>query len=66
MENLSELRGLKMDELRMVGIELPWKKGLLRQLEPLKLKRLVLNTDDYPKATLAELRKTMTVVDAKK
>lgn len=62
----AELRGLSLEELRMVGVVLPNKKGLANQLEPLRLKRLILNVDDYPKAAITELRKTMTVVDAKK
>jgi hypothetical protein len=66
LDGPTELRGLKLEELRMVGTEVTWNKQLLKHLESLKLKRLVLNTDDCPGEMLAELRKTITVVDAKK
>jgi serine/threonine protein kinase len=66
LSDLFELRGLKLDELRMVGVTFPKKMLLPKQLEPLKLKRLILNTDDYSKDTISKLRKTMTVVDEKK
>jgi tRNA A-37 threonylcarbamoyl transferase component Bud32 len=67
MDEPSELRGLKLEELRMVGVRFSGsKKVMVKQLEPLGLKRIVLNVDDYPKATIAELRKLMFVVDSKK
>ncbi|MCF7817382.1 MAG: serine/threonine protein kinase [Kiritimatiellales bacterium] len=62
----AELRGLSLDELRMVGVVFSNKKGLAKQLEPVGLKRLILKVDDFPKAAITELRKTMTVVDARK
>jgi tRNA A-37 threonylcarbamoyl transferase component Bud32 len=64
--SLFELRGLKLDELRMAGVKLANKKSLAKQLEPLKLKRLVLDVKDYPPAVIEELRKKITVIDAGK
>ncbi|VGO20970.1 serine/threonine-protein kinase [Pontiella sulfatireligans] len=66
LDNLGELRGLKLNELRMTGVKLDNRKQLAKQLEPFKLKRVVLTESDYPKAVITELRKSMEVVDAKK
>ncbi len=64
LESLSELRGLKLDELNMAGVKLSYPRGLYRQVEPLELKRIVLTVDDYPKKTITELKKHMQVIDA--
>ncbi|MBT8042939.1 MAG: serine/threonine protein kinase, partial [Pontiella sp.] len=64
IESLSELRGLRLDELRMVGVKVSSSKALYRQAQSLQLKRIVLTVDDYPKETIAELKKHMQVVDA--
>jgi hypothetical protein len=66
LKELSELRGLKLDELRMVGVNISGKKTIAKQLEPLGLKRIILDVDSYPKDSIAELRKQMFVVDSKK
>ena len=66
MDNLGELRGLKLTELRMAGVQLDNKRSLPRQVEPFKLNRIYLTLGDYPKETIAELRKTMVVINAEK
>jgi len=66
IDDPAELRGLQLKELRMEGIRFPDKQLLVRQLLSMKTQRLVLTEEEYPKAMLLELRKTMVVVDAKK
>ncbi len=66
LDSLSELRGIRLQELRMVGLALENPKSLPREAEQLKLKRIVLDTKAYPAETIAELRKVVDVVDAKK
>lgn len=66
LDALYELRGIRLDTLRMVGVELENPKALPRQIAPLRLKKIILNADDFPKETIAELRKKMEVVDAGK
>jgi serine/threonine protein kinase len=65
IDDLGELRGIRLKELRMVGVKLESPKALMKQLEPLKLSRIILTTGDYPSDVLAELRKVMEVVDAR-
>jgi serine/threonine protein kinase len=60
---VSELRGMKLRELRMVATAIPPRKNLPRQLRSLELERLVIDVDAYPPETIEELRKQMTVVD---
>jgi serine/threonine protein kinase len=64
--SLGELRGIKLETLRMAGVQWINKKTLPRQVAPLKLKRLEINVADYPEATIEELRKTMAIVDVQK
>ena len=66
IDNLNELRGIRLDELRMVGVQLANPKALPNQVAPLRLKKLILNEADFPKETIAELRKKMEVVDVQK
>ncbi len=66
MDDPAELRGLKLDELRMEGIRFADKQLFSRLLVSMKTQRVVLNEEDYPKSMVLELRKTMKVVDAKK
>ena len=65
IDSLNELRGVRLKELRMDGVQLDFPKTLPKQLEPFHLKRVILNVEDYPAETIAELRKKMEVVDAK-
>jgi serine/threonine protein kinase len=65
LDNLTGLRGLRLEELRMEGVLIDHPKQLPRQLEPLKLKRIVLTVGDYPKEMISELSKIMQVFDAK-
>lgn len=66
MDDPVELRGLRLEELRMEGVRFSDNKSLLRQLVSMKTRRIVLNAEDYPDEMLLELRRIMTVVDAKK
>lgn len=66
LDNLGELRGLVLDELRMAEVKVENTKNLAKQVEALRLKRLVLTVADYPKPVVAELRKIVEVVDAGK
>jgi serine/threonine protein kinase len=63
---LSELRGLRLQELRMVGLDLWNKKSMAKQVSNLKLKRIVLDTENYSEEVLEQLRKNMEVVNAGK
>ncbi|MCK4565309.1 MAG: serine/threonine protein kinase [Verrucomicrobia bacterium] len=65
MDDPTELRGLKLGELRMEGIRFADKNALLKQLVSMGTRRIVLNKEDYPKEMLTELGRIMTVVDAK-
>jgi serine/threonine protein kinase len=64
LSDLNELRGLRLDELRMEGVELEYPRILHKQIASLQLKRIVLNVSDFPPETIAELRTSMEVVDA--
>ena len=64
VQTMAELRGLKLNELRMAGVTIVNKKLLVRLAASLGLKRMVLNIADYPAETIAQLREKMTVVDA--
>lgn len=66
IEHLYEIRGLRLDELKLANVQIAnrSKNNFMNQVNPLRLKRLVINIDDYPQNTLAELRKKMDVVDA--
>jgi serine/threonine protein kinase len=66
LDSLRGLRGVQLDELRMAGTKVQNKRGLAKQIEPMKLQRIILNVKDFPEETIAELRKTMQVVDAQK
>jgi serine/threonine protein kinase len=66
ISNLGELRGIRLEELRMEKVRLDSKRTLPKQAEPFKLKRIILTVSDYPKETLAELRKSTEVIDAAK
>ncbi len=63
--NLAELRGMRLNELRMAGVKVDAPRQLPRQLESLKLKKVFLTISDYPKETIAELTQKMVVVDSK-
>jgi serine/threonine protein kinase len=67
LENLHELRGVRLDELSIVGVPIANrnKTSMNNQLSPLRLKRLVLNVDQYPTDTVEFLRQKMEVIDAK-
>jgi len=65
VDDLYQFGGMKLNELRMEGVTIEFRKQLPRQLQPFKLKRLILTVDDYPKDTIAELTKSMVVIDAK-
>jgi serine/threonine protein kinase len=65
LDDPSELRGLKLQELRMEGVRFTDTDLLLRQLNSMGLQRVVLNEEDYPKEVIGALRKKMIVVDAK-
>lgn len=66
MEHLYELRGMRLEELTLadVKIENRSKRDFLNQVNPLGLRRLVINVDNYPKDTVAALREKMEVVDS--
>lgn len=64
LDSFAELRGLKLDELRMVGIKAQSRKSLPKSIENMRLKRVVLSVDDYSKKTIKELRKFVEVIDA--
>lgn len=66
MDDPVELRGLRLEELRMEGVRFADYKSLLQQLVSMKTSRIILNAEDYPEEMLLELRRIMTVVDAKK
>ncbi|WP_372805834.1 serine/threonine-protein kinase [Pontiella sp.] len=67
MDSLAELRGIRLQELRMEGVTLENPSTLFRQIEPLRLKRIILNVADYPKAAIETVRKKkIEVIDAKK
>ncbi|MCF7847593.1 MAG: serine/threonine protein kinase [Kiritimatiellales bacterium] len=62
ISRLSELKGLKLKELSMVGLDLPGKKiNLPKQLEQVNVEKIVVGAKDYPPATIAELRKKYVV-----
>ncbi|MDH3981695.1 MAG: hypothetical protein OES84_02205, partial [Kiritimatiellaceae bacterium] len=68
VENLSEFDGLQLDELRISGvpIENRSKNYLMSHVTRFKLKRIVLDEDDYPPQAITELRKKIEVIDSKK
>ncbi|VGO14152.1 Serine/threonine-protein kinase PknD [Pontiella desulfatans] len=67
LDNFYELRGIRLQELRMAGVKLENPKQLYKQIEPFRLKRLVLDVEDYPKEVIAEVRKNkIEVIDAKR
>ncbi|MEI6892852.1 MAG: serine/threonine-protein kinase [Pontiella sp.] len=67
LENLHELRGMRLDELNISGLEISsrTRSSMLSQLNPLRLKRVILDINTYPNDTLVALRQKMEVVDAK-
>ncbi|MEE9369517.1 MAG: serine/threonine-protein kinase [Pontiella sp.] len=65
LDRLTELKGIKLKELRMEDVKIESPHLLPRQLESFKLERVILTISDYPEKTIAELRKTMKVIDAK-
>ena len=65
IEDFNELRGMKLDELRMVGVPLRDRgRAFLNQMDRFKLKRIVLDASEFPKETIEELGGKMEVVDA--
>ena len=67
LEHLYELRGMKLDELNISGVKISArnKSAMLNQVNPFKLKRLLLDMNTFPNDTLDALRQKMEVVDAK-
>jgi len=67
VSRLSELKGMKLKELRMVGLDLRGRKNnVIKQLEQLKVQRIVIGAKDYPPEIIKELRKKYEVVLVKK
>jgi hypothetical protein len=67
LENLYELKGMELNELNIAGIPFSnrRKNFFLHHLESFKLKKVVLDVDDFPKDTIEALRQEMEVIDAK-
>ncbi len=59
--DLSELDGLKLEEVRMVGLKIP-ADYLLSNLQYLHIKRLIIDADAYPPAILNKIRKKTEVI----
>lgn len=67
-EHFREFGGIKLDELRMSGVPIgnKSKSYFVKHLNRFQLKRVILDVDYFPEDTIAELRKKMDVIDAKK
>jgi serine/threonine protein kinase len=67
LDNFYELRGLKLNELKMSGVPFENRKKnfVVRQLEQLHLKRVVLDEDAFPADTIEALKQKMEVIDTK-
>jgi len=66
IEDFNELRGIRLEELRMVNVTFrDRQKVFLNQIARLKLKRIILDAEQYPEATIDELRSKMEVIDEK-
>ncbi|MDF7825267.1 serine/threonine-protein kinase [Pontiellaceae bacterium B12227] len=67
LEHLYELRGMRLDELNISGVQISsrTRSSMLNQVNPLKLQRVLLDINTFPNDTLDALRQKMEVVDAK-
>ncbi|MDF7800647.1 serine/threonine-protein kinase [Pontiellaceae bacterium B1224] len=67
LENLNELRGIRLDELNIAGVPISnrSKSYFPNYIDRFKLKRIVLDVNAFPNDTLQALREKMEVVDAK-
>ena len=63
LDSLLELRGLKLKELRMVGLNITKTGPLGYQLGRLDLNKLIIGADEYPKNFINKLRKKYEVVE---
>ena len=63
LDNLMELRGLKLKELRMVGLNITKTGPLGYQLGRLDLNKLIIDADEYPKNFINKLREKYEVVE---
>jgi tetratricopeptide (TPR) repeat protein len=61
---LSELEGLQLKELNMVGLNIARKNVILKQMEKLGVERIIINADAYPRAVMKKLREKYEVIDA--
>ncbi|QBG46493.1 serine/threonine protein kinase [Verrucomicrobia bacterium S94] len=64
IEHLYELRGMQLDELKISGVAISSKSksSMLNQLNPLRLKRIVMDVNKFPEDTVAALKEKMEVV----
>jgi tRNA A-37 threonylcarbamoyl transferase component Bud32/tetratricopeptide (TPR) repeat protein len=65
LQNLSELGGLQLEELRMVGLNFGRKNMLPKQTERLGIKRIIIDSDAYPPAVIKKLKLIHEVIDEK-
>ncbi len=64
IENLREIRGMRVSELKISGVPLAnrSKQHMLNQLKALRVERVVLDETKFPKETIQALRKQMKVI----
>ncbi|WP_372845333.1 hypothetical protein, partial [Pontiella sp.] len=62
--SLKSLQGINLTELKMADVRITSKKYLVQQAQALKLKRIILNESAYSPDVIAQLKETMTVVNA--
>ncbi len=63
--DISELAGIKLKELRMVGMDFPH-KNLPSRLEKLGIEKLTIDADAYPAPTMNKIRKIIEVINEPK